>query len=64
MVTIKLVTRKKMSTQLHLGLRPQCFVYALYKTYTSIWTALGTKMVRDAMYVFKDVKRLGTENTK
>jgi len=63
MVTIKLATRKKMSTQLQLGLRPQCFVYVLYKIHTWIWRALGMKMVKVALCVFKVAKRLGKENT-
>jgi len=49
-----------MSTQLHLGLRPHCFVYVLYKTHTWIWRALGMKMVKVALCV---AKRLGKENT-
>jgi hypothetical protein len=50
---------------MHLGLRPQCFVYVLYTTYIHvlIWRALEMKMVKVAPYVFKVVKRLGKENT-
>ena len=64
MVTIRLATRKKMSTQLCLGMRSQYFACVLYKNiYIWFWIALGMKMVKVALYVFKARKRLGTENT-
>ena len=33
-VIIRMATRDKISTQLHLALRPQCFINVLYKIYT------------------------------
>jgi len=34
MIIVRLVTREKISNQSRLGLRPQCFTYAVYGMYT------------------------------